>query len=83
MTRIRTSLAALQIKNIMNTNENTLAKSSRRLGSCQMRMEYGCANTTMQAENVQSAESVIRDANMAKEMTLYTRNRFYCKHRSR
>lgn len=42
-------------------------------GSCHTRMEYGCANTTTQFENIQSAESVIRDANMAKEMTLYTR----------
>ncbi|MCR5439573.1 MAG: flagellin, partial [Selenomonas sp.] len=32
------------------------------------------ANLTTSSENVQSAESTIRDANMAKEMTEYTKN---------
>lgn len=45
-----------------------------RFGAYQKRMEYSFANVTTQHENIQSAESVIRDANMAKEMTGFTRD---------
>jgi flagellin len=37
-------------------------------------MEYTVSNLTAASENTQSSESVIRDANMAKEMTEYTKN---------
>lgn len=44
------------------------------IGSVQSRMEYTAANLTTAGENTQASESVIRDANMAKEMTEYTKN---------
>ena len=44
------------------------------VGSMQSRLEYTASNLTTASENTQSAESVIRDANMAKEMTEYTKN---------
>ena len=44
------------------------------IGSIQSRLEYTASNLTTASENVQSAESVIRDADMAKEMTEYTKN---------
>ena len=44
------------------------------LGSVQMRLNYTSQNLTTASENVQNAESVIRDADMAKEMTEYTKN---------
>lgn len=44
------------------------------LGSIQMRLNYTSQNLTTASENVQNAESVIRDADMAKEMTEYTKN---------
>ena len=44
------------------------------IGSIQSRLEYTASNLTTASENVQSAESTVRDADMAKEMTEYTKN---------
>ena len=44
------------------------------IGAIISRMEYTAANLVTASENTQSAESVIRDADMAKEMTAYTKN---------
>ncbi|SEH29561.1 flagellin [Selenomonas sp. KH1T6] len=44
------------------------------IGSIQSRMEHTINNLTVSSENVQSSESTIRDADMAKEMTGYTKN---------
>ena len=44
------------------------------VGSMQSRLEYTASNLTTAGENTQSSESVIRDANMAQEMTEYTKN---------
>ncbi len=44
------------------------------VGSLQSRLEYTESNLTVASENTQSSDSVIRDADMAKEMTAYTKN---------
>ena len=44
------------------------------IGSLESRLEYTSTNLTTASENVQSSNSVIRDADMAKEMTAYTKN---------
>lgn len=44
------------------------------IGAVESRLEYTATNLTTASENTQSSESVIRDANMAKEMTEYTKN---------
>ncbi len=44
------------------------------IGSVESRLEYTSSNLTTASENVQSSESTIRDADMAKEMTEYTKN---------
>lgn len=44
------------------------------IGAIQARLEYTASNLTTSSENVQAAESTIRDADMAKEMTNYTKN---------
>ena len=44
------------------------------IGAVQSRLEYTQSNLTTASENVTAAESTIRDANMAKEMTEYTKN---------
>lgn len=44
------------------------------VGSIQSRLNYTAANLTTASENVQHAESTVRDADMAKEMTEYTKN---------
>ncbi len=43
------------------------------MGAYLQRLEYTEANVTTENENVQGAESTIRDADMAKEMTEYTK----------
>ena len=44
------------------------------VGAYLQRMEYTESNITIESENTQSAESTIRDADMAKEMTEYTKH---------
>ena len=44
------------------------------IGSVENRMNFTAANITTASENTQATESVIRDADMAKEMTAYTKN---------
>lgn len=44
------------------------------IGAIESRLEYTSSNLTTSSENVQAAESTIRDADMAKEMTEYTKN---------
>lgn len=44
------------------------------LGAIASRLDYTAANLTTAKENTQASESVIRDANMAQEMTAYTKN---------
>lgn len=44
------------------------------IGSVESRLEYTSSNLTTASENVQASESTIRDADMAKEMTNYTKN---------
>jgi flagellin len=44
------------------------------IGSVESRLEYTASNLTTASENTTSSESVIRDADMAKEMTAYTKN---------
>ena len=57
--------------------DNALAKAldvSTTIGAIEARLEYTANNLSTESENVQSAESTIRDADMAKEMTNYTKN---------
>jgi len=44
------------------------------LGAIQNRLNYASANLSTTIENVQAAESVIRDVDMAAEMTTFTKN---------
>ncbi|MBE6102558.1 MAG: flagellin [Selenomonas ruminantium] len=44
------------------------------IGAIQSRLEYTSSNLTTSSQNVQASESTIRDADMAKEMTNYTKN---------
>ncbi|WP_173443913.1 flagellin [Selenomonas ruminantium] len=44
------------------------------IGAVENRMNFTAANITTASENTQATESVIRDADMAKEMTAYTKN---------
>ena len=61
----------------VNVFDNALQKAIDQqtdIGSIEARLEYTGSNLTTASENVQNAESTIRDADMAKEMTEYTKN---------
>ena len=53
---------------------DTLNSSRGDLGAIQNRLGYAGANLSTTIENVQAAESVIRDVDMASEMTTFTKN---------
>ncbi|MGP1366541.1 MAG: flagellin N-terminal helical domain-containing protein [Schwartzia sp. (in: firmicutes)] len=61
----------------INVLDNALQKAldqQTTIGAVESRLDYTSSNLTTAAENVQSSESTIRDADMAKEMTEYTKN---------
>ena len=43
------------------------------IGALESRLEYMSSNLILNSENTQTSESTIRDADMAKEMTEYTK----------
>ena len=53
---------------------NTVSMQRAELGAFQNRLEFKIQNLNNQAENVSAAESRIRDADMAKMMTEFTKN---------
>ena len=61
----------------VNVLDNAIQKAldqQTTIGSVESRLEYTSSNLTTASENVQASESTIRDADMAKEMTAYTKN---------
>ena len=61
----------------INVFQNALLKATDQaiaIGAMQNRLGYTSSNLTTASENVQSSESTIRDADMAKEMTAYTKH---------
>ncbi len=52
----------------------TINKQRADLGAYQNRLEYAVKGLDIGAENLQAAESRIRDADMASEMVDYTKN---------
>ena len=61
----------------INVLDNAIQKAldqQTTIGSVESRLEYTSSNLTTASENVQASESTIRDADMAKEMTQYTKN---------
>ena len=53
---------------------STLTASRGTIGASMNRLSYAAANLASTLENVQAAESVIRDVDMAAEMTSFTKN---------
>ena len=61
----------------INVFENALIKATDQMvaiGAAQNRLAFTSSNLVTASENVQDSESVIRDSDMAKEMTAYTKN---------
>lgn len=59
---------------IINKAINTVSGERAKLGAYQNRLEHTIANLGTSSENLTSAESRIRDVDMAKEMASYTKN---------
>ena len=65
------ALAALStLDNVLNAALDRLTS----IGAVEARIEYTMGNITTSTENVQASESTIRDADMAREMTNFTRD---------
>jgi len=60
---------------LIDTAISTLAGSRGDIGAFMNRLSYASANLATTIENTQAAESVIRDVDMASEMTQFTKNR--------
>ncbi|WP_029541216.1 flagellin [Selenomonas sp. AB3002] len=61
----------------INVLDNAIQKAldqQTTIGAIESRLEYTSTNLTTSSQNVQASESTIRDADMAKEMTNYTKN---------
>ena len=68
-----TVLAAASITNIDDAIE-TVSTQRSQIGAWQNRLEHTINNLAIGAENMTAAESRIRDVDMAKEMSTYTKN---------
>ncbi|MFA5187593.1 MAG: flagellin [Patescibacteria group bacterium] len=71
---LSTSAGAQSALTTINTAIDTLAGRRGEIGAAQNRLGYAAANLSTTIENVQAAESVIRDVDMALEMTNFTKN---------
>ena len=61
----------------INVFQNALIRATDQavaIGAAQNRLGFTSSNIVTASENVQNSESVIRDSDMAKEMTAYTKN---------
>jgi len=71
---ISTQVKANAAINVLDNAVQKALDQQTTIGSIESRLEYTSSNLTTASENVQAAESTIRDADMAKEMTNYTKN---------
>lgn len=71
---IATSTDAQAILDTIETAISTVAGARGDIGAYQNRLGYAASNASITVENFQAAESVIRDVDMAAEMTTFTKN---------
>ena len=71
---LRSQKNASMAISITNAAINVVSTQRSELGALQNRLEFKIQNLDISAENLQAAESRIRDADMAKMMTEFTRN---------
>jgi flagellin len=75
--QIATAGGAQSTLTTLNTAIGTLATTRGTIGAKQNRLSYASANLQITAENLTAAESVIRDVDMAAEMTNFTKNQIF------
>ncbi|MBW1699724.1 MAG: flagellin [Deltaproteobacteria bacterium] len=69
--------AATDAQNLLNSIDTAITYITEKrgdLGAYQNRLGYAAANLSTTIENISSAESTIRDVDMAAEMTAFTKN---------
>jgi len=71
---LSTTVGAQSALDVIDAAINTLSDRRGDIGASQNRLSYAAANLASTIENVQAAESVIRDVDMASEMTDFTKN---------
>lgn len=71
---INTAANALAALDTIDTAIDNLGSSRAEIGAYQNRLSYAANNLSVTAENFTAAESVIRDVDMAAEMTNFTKN---------
>ena len=71
---ISTNLSATKALGMIASALTSVSMARAKLGAYQNRLEYKIKNLDNAAENMSAAESRIRDADMAKMMTEFTRN---------
>lgn len=71
---ISTEASAVNSIQYLKTAINTVSSTRADLGAIQNRLEHTVNNLATTTENLTSAESRIRDTDMAKEMMAYTKN---------
>lgn len=67
-----TSTTISPLISIVNKAIETVSQERSKLGAIQNRLDYTITNADNMAENLQSAESLIRDVDMADEMVTYS-----------
>ena len=71
---VGTQVKANAAINVLDSAIQKALDQQTTIGAIESRLEYTQSNLTTASENVTAAESTIRDADMAKEMTEYTKN---------
>ena len=71
---ILTAASAQAILDDIDTAISTVAEKRGDIGAYQNRLGYAAGNLAITVENFQAAESIIRDVDMASEMTQFTKN---------
>tara|TARA_Y100001934_G_scaffold46468_1_gene56199 strand:+ start:28 stop:885 length:858 start_codon:yes stop_codon:yes gene_type:complete len=71
---VTTSAAALTALDSVNTAIGTVTQGRGKVGSVQNRLVRTVSNLSISIENLQAAESQMRDADIAEEVALLTRN---------
>jgi flagellin len=71
---IKTQSAAASAISVIKDAINYVSSVRGTLGATQNRLEHTANNLSVMTENIQDAESTIRDTDIADEMTAYTKN---------
>ena len=71
---VTSAAGALSALDVINTSISIVTQSRGKVGAVQNRLTRTISNLSISTENLQAAESAIRDADIAEEVALLTRN---------